>query len=51
MAKNLTQPVGATGPGPSKSKTASTKPDKSGFGGGTVDPGLVTPFKDAIFKK
>lgn len=31
-------------------KTSSAK-DKSGFGSGKVDPGLRTPFVDAVFKK
>jgi hypothetical protein len=28
-----------------------TSKDKSGFGGGKVDPGIRSPFRDAIFKK
>lgn len=29
---------------------ASTAPDKSGFGGSRVSPGLRTPFIDAVLK-
>lgn len=32
-------------------KSASNAKDKSGFGGSKVDPGLRTPFTDAVYKK